>query len=38
MSALNLETDTDILAKMYGGDKDLKLDKKDKFLREYILG
>ena len=36
MSALNLETDTDILTKMYGGDS--KLDKKDKFLREYILG
>lgn len=36
MKSLNLETDKDVLAKLYGEDS--KLDKKDKFLREYILG
>ena len=38
LKELNLETDTDILSKLYAGDKGAKIDKKDAFLREYILG
>lgn len=35
---MNLETDTDILKQLYEGKNGQKLDYKDKFLREYIIG